>query len=368
MRSPVPLLLLSLGIALSGCSKPADQKSGPRPVPVEAATAVVQTVPLDLATIGAVEAVSSVQLKAKVQGEILQTHFEDGSIVQAGQMLFTIDPRPFQAAVQRSEADLATAKAQAANAEEQLTRYRTLIDRGSASREQFSQYQATAEALKSTQAARQADLDEAKLSLEWSQVKAPITGRIGAALLKPGNIAQANTDVLAVINQIQPIYVTFSLPEGVLADVRRRLQDGRPTVKAADPSTGRALGQGELTFVDNAVDRASGMVAFRATFPNDREDLWPGQFVDVVLHLSEQKDVLVIPATSVMEGQEGSNVYLIRDGKAVLQAVEIERLAGDIAVVAGGLEAGEVVISTGQLRVSPGSPVKVEQPQPPAQP
>ncbi len=331
------------------------------PVPVGVAMAEMRTFPVEIKAIGSVEPMASVQLKSKVQGEILQVHFEDGAPVKTGDLLFSIDPRPFQAALQRAEANLSIAKFVAENASEQALRYTTLINRGVASKEQTSQVLSTAESQKAELAARQADVDEAQLSVEWSQVRSPVSGRAGAALLKAGNIAQPNGDTLVVINQIQPIYVAFSLPENSLADVRERMQSTRPSVSAFDPDSGHLLGTGELTFVDNTVDRTSGMITFKATFPNSDESLWPGQFVDLTVKLAEESG-LVVPSVAVMEGQQGAQVFVVTGDSASLRKVVPGRSVEGFTVIREGLLPGESVITTGQLRVSPGSKVVVKTP------
>lgn len=360
MKSPSPIFLLA-ALALAACG-PADKlpsQSQQPPVPVEVGTVEHRTMPLEVKAIGTVQPMANVQLKSKVAGEILQVHFADGAQVKAGDILFSIDPRSYEAALKRAEANLSMAMSTSTNAAEQLQRYTTLQNRGVASKEQFSQFQSTAETQKSETDARQADLDEAKLSLEWTQVRAPISGRVGIALLKPGNIALANTEVLAVINQMQPIYVAFSLPEDSLRDVRTRMSAGHLTVTTYQPGSGNLLDTGELTFVDNAVDTASGMVSFRATFPNENETLWPGQFVDVTVKLAEEPDALVIPTTAIMEGQDGSQVFVVENGVAKIQKVEIERAAGDLTILKGGLNPGTQVITAGQLRVANGAKVTI---------
>jgi multidrug efflux system membrane fusion protein len=303
-----------------------------------------------------------VQLKSKVQGEILRVLFADGAEVQAGDPLFEIDPRPFAVALKRAQANLATAQSAAANANEQAERYTTLIKRGVASKEQFSQYLSTAESQKTTSEARQADVDEAQLSLDWTQVRAPISGRTGAALLKAGNIVNANTDVLTVINQVKPIYVSFSLQEGALGDVRYWMEKGNPIVSAYEPDSGQLLGTGNLTFIDNKVDRVSGMIGFKASFPNREGTLWPGQFVDVTVKLGEESNALVVPMTAIMEGQEGPQVFVVSDNTAHLRKVQVSRSVGDQSIVKQGLNPGELVVTTGQLRVTPGGKVAISGP------
>lgn len=315
--------------------------------------------PIEMKAIGTVEPIASVQIKSKVQGEILQVHFADGAQVKAGDSLFSIDPRPFEVALQRAKANLAFSQSAANNASEQAARYSSLIKSGVASKEQTAQFLSTAQSLQSELEARQADVAEAGLSIEWSRVVSPLTGRAGAALLKAGNIAQAHTDILTVINQMQPIYVTFSLPENSLADVRRWMEAGRPAVTAYEPDTGRELGAGELNFVDNAVDRASGMITFKASFPNENESLWPGQFVDVQVKLAEQTGAIVIPTTAIMEGQKGSQVFVVEGDTVSLRPIEVDRSTGSLAIIAEGLAVGEKVVTTGQLRLNAGDTVAV---------
>ncbi len=321
--------------------------------------------PIEMQAIGTVEPLASVQLKSKVQGEILRVLFADGAEVQAGQPLFDIDARPFEAALKRAQANLAMAQSTAANASEQAERYTTLINRGVASKEQFSQYLSTAESQKSVLDARQADVDEAQLSFDWAQVRAPISGRAGSALLKAGNIVNANTDVLTIINQVEPIYVAFSLHEGALADVRQWMEMSKPVVSARDPDSDRLLGTGELTFIDNKVDRVSGMIGFKATFPNKDDTLWPGQFVDVTVKLADEPDSLVVPTTAIMEGQQGAQVFVVSNNTADLRKVKIGRSVGNDTIVKEGLSSGEVVITSGQLRVSPGGKVAIVEAQKP---
>lgn len=351
----LPLLII---LGLAACKRPSGERSAaPPPVPVEVFAAKLQTVPIEMQAIGTVEPIASVQLKAKVAGEIMKVNFADGASVKIGDPLFEIDPSSYQAALKRAQANLAIAQFTAANASEQADRYTTLIKRGVASKEQFSQYIATAESQKSELDARRADVDEAQLSLDWTQIRSPVTGRAGAALLKAGNIIQANTDVLAVINQMQPIYVTFPLPEGSLNDVREWMTKNKPQVFVREPDSGELLGTGELAFIDNTVDRTSGMISYKATFLNQDEKLWPGQFVDVTLRLAEEENALVVPSTAIMEGQEGPQVFVVANDKAELRKVRIERTAGDLSLIKEGLKEGETVITTGQLRVTNGAKI-----------
>ena len=366
MKDFFALASLAAILATAACQRVDSRNAaeGP-PIPVEAAAAEVRNMPIEMYAIGAVEPIASVQLKSKVQGEILRVHFADGAVVRQGDPLFDIDARSFDVALKRARANLAMARSTAENASEQAERYTTLINRGVASKEQFSQYLSTAESQKSVLDARQADVDEAQLSLGWAQVRAPIAGRTGSALLKPGNIVNANTDVLTVINQMEPIYVAFSLHEGALTEVRKWMATAKPIVSARDPDNGRLLGTGELTFIDNKVDRVSGMIAFKATFPNQDDSLWPGQFVDVTVKLAEQPNALTVPTTAIMEGQQGSQVFVIAGNTAEIRRVKVGRTVGDKAIVTEGLNPGELVVTGGQLRLSPGAKVNIVEDQKP---
>ncbi|OJV09200.1 MAG: hypothetical protein BGO12_15115 [Verrucomicrobia bacterium 61-8] len=363
MKIRIPILL-ALWAGLAACGKPAGSSTPVNPaIPVEVSAAALRGMPVEMKAIGIVEPIASVQLKSEVTGEILKVHFADGAQVRAGEPLFSIDPRAFQAALDRARANLEIAEATASNATEQAQRYTTLIQRGVASKEQTSQFLSNAKSLKAELAARQADINEAQLSLDWTEITAPISGRAGAALLKPGNIIQANTDTLAVINQMQPIYVTFSLPENTLAEVREWMTRNKPVVSAYDPDNGKLLGTGSLDFIDNAVDRATGMVAFKATFPNENETLWPGQFVDVTLELAIQPEALVVPSTAVMEGQQGSQVFVVMGDTVALRKVKVERTVGNLSIIRKGLEPGERVVTVGQLRLNPGAKVEIKKQQ-----
>ena len=359
MKISPAFALLAVVFTISACQRAPQNASEAPPTPVEVAAVEERTMPIEMQAIGAVEPIASVQLKSKVQGEILRVHFADGAEVQEGDPLFDIDARSFEVALKRAQANLAMARSTAENASEQAERYTTLINRGVASKEQFSQYLSTAESQRSVLDARQADVDEAQLSLGWTQLRAPISGRAGSALLKPGNIVNANTDVLTVINQMEPIYVAFSLHEGALAEVRNWMARSTPTVTARKPDTGALLGTGELTFIDNKVDRVSGMIAFKATFLNEEDNLWPGQFVDVTVKLADELNVLAVPTTAIMEGQQGAQVFVVSESIADIRKVKIGRVVGDMTIVTEGLRPGELVVTSGQFRISPGGKVAI---------
>lgn len=357
MRRALHVLLVA-ALALVGCGKkPATRVSG-QAIPVDMATVEQRDVPIDILAVGSVEPVVSVRLKAKVGGEVQEVLFADGATVAAGDVLMKIDPRTYEAAARRAEANLTIAQAQAKNAEDQLARYSTLSTQGSASAEQFSQFTATAKQQRAQVIAREADAAEAKLSLDWATVRSPISGRAGAALVKAGNIVQAESEVLTVINQLQPIYVTFAVPESSLDDVRRRLAEGEMVAEARDPESGKTLQQGRVVFVDNAVNLESGTIILKATFPNAEESLWPGQFVDVRVALDEAKGALVIPTEAILESQSGPRVFVVKDGVAGLRDIQVIRTYGASSLVGSGLTVGERVVTNGQLRLTDGAKVK----------
>lgn len=359
-----PLSAIAAVFFLCGCPKGSGSKAAvvPPPVPVETAGAALLTIPLEEASLGTVEPLSSVQIKPKVGGEIIGVDFEDGTYVKTGEVLFRIDPSPYDVVLKRAEANLAMAQSSASNALDQAKRYTTLIDKGAASKEQFAQFLSTAAAQKAQLDARQADVDEARLATEWATVRSPIDGRAGAALVKRGNIVQANSEVLAVVNQMKPIYVSFSVPESSLADVRSRMETGTLAVEAIDAESGKSLGSGVLTFIDNTVDRTSAMVNMKAQFPNPGEALWPGRFVDVKLTLGEEKDALTVPSSAVIEGQNGAQVFVVAGDVANLRPVEVGRTYGPLSVIRSGLTAGETVVTSGQLRIAPGGKVAPQAP------
>lgn len=349
----------ALAMVVSGCGRKAAAPPTPPPVPVDTAQVVAQDVPIEILTIGTVEAIASVQLKAKVGGEVQRVEFADGDTVKAGQTLFVIDPRPYEVANQRAEANLTIARAQAQNAADQLARYSTLSTKGAASQEQFSQFRSTAQQQNAEVAARQADLAEAALSLSWATVSSPINGRAGAALVKAGNIVQAESEVLTVINQLQPIYVSLAIPEAQLNEVRRRMAGSPIRVTARDPVTGKELQEGVVAFVDNAVDVQSGMFTSKAAFANADESLWPGQFVDVRVTLGQDAGALVLPSVAILESQSGPRVFVVKDGVVSLREVEVDRTFGSQTVIRKGVAAGDTVVTSGQLRLTDGAKVTV---------
>jgi membrane fusion protein, multidrug efflux system len=330
------------------------------PVPVLTATAVTKSVPLTETAVGTVEAISTVQIRSQVTGRLAKVHFAEGDEVQAGQPLFTVDPQPFQVTLDQAKAALARDTAQADNAQAQLSRLKNLLDRGLIPREQYDTQLATAAALKATTDAGRATVAAAELNLEYTRILAPATGRTGALLAHEGDLVQSGGQApLVVTNQLAPIYVAFSVP-GKLLDSIRRLQRTsqlrvRATLSGAD---GPTTANGRLTFIDNAVDPTTGTIKLKATFENGGNALWPGQFVEATLFLSADPNAIVVPSLAVQAGQQGSYVFVVdKESRVEMRAVSVERTEGDESVIGTGLKAGEVVVTDGHLRLTPGARV-----------
>jgi multidrug efflux system membrane fusion protein len=353
--------LLAAMLVLAGCSGAGTSAARPSDAaPVEAATVAKKSMPLELRAVGNVEARSSVEVRARVAGQILSVHFAEGQHVRKGDLLFRIDPRPYEAVLRQAEAALARDRALQKNAEVEAKRFEGLIRDGIVTQEQHDEAHAQAESMRATVAADEAAVERARLDLGFCSVTAPIAGRAGAILVHPGNLVGPSTDALVVLLQTRPIYVTFSVPERELAAIRARSASGPLEVEALASGT-QAGSRGTLSFVDNTVNTATGTIQLKATFPNDDGALWPGQFVDVLLRLAVENDVLVVPLPAILEGQAGTYVYVVKpDFTAETRPVEVQRSVGQEAIVARGLAEGERVVTDGQLRLAQGTRVEIK--------
>jgi membrane fusion protein, multidrug efflux system len=353
-------LLVIAAMLAGGCS---GKKALPiPPVPVTVARVSVQAEPLSLNAIGAVEPIETVSIKAQVGGVIDRVSFAEGQDVLAGQVLFQIDPRPFQVSLDAALAQLARDMSQAANAETQAKRYADLVKKDYVTQEQSDSVRTQAEMLRSTVRVDQAAVAQARLNLDYATIRAPISGRTGSLLLKRGNVVKANDATLVVINQIDPIRVSFSIPGDQLPQVQKYAARGKLEVHVqATRNGGRSEVKGFLTFLDNAVDPQTGTVTMKAECPNKERSLWPGQFVDTELVLAIEPAVLTVPAAAVVTGQDGPFVFLVGPGKtAVKRAVRISRSLDGVMVIAGGLQAGDTVVTDGQMLLMPGAAVQVK--------
>lgn len=416
--------LLGMVAVGAGCSRKSDTERAnaatpPPAVPVTAAVALQKDVPLTVSAVGNAQAMSTVGVLSQVNGQIMKVHFTEGQEVQQGQLLFTIDPRPFQAALEQAQANLARdqaqlSQAQAAlmqqqsqvqqaeanrgrdqaqfeNARVQEGRYRELLQKELIAREQYDQIRTNAEALGATvradeaaianaraseraaQAAienakamikaEQAAVENARLQLAYTHITAPMAGRTGNLLIHEGNVVKANDagNPMVTINKVRPIYVAFSVPEQYLDEIKRYRAEGALRVEAAVPGQAETA-RGDLAFVNNSVDPTTGTIQLKATFPNADSALWPGQFVNVVLTLTTQRGVVVVPSRAIQTGQSGSYVFVVKPDLTVdLRPVTPGRTVGGDTIVQKGVASGERVVTDGQLRLGPGAKVDVKQ-------
>ena len=330
-------------------------------VPVAVATATRRDVPFRLQGIGNVEPFSSVAVKARVDGQIVEVNFREGQEVRAGSVLFKIDPRPFEAAVRQSEANALRDAAERDQARSQERRYFELLQKNFISKEAYAQIKTKAQTAEAVAQASRAALDNAKLNLEYCTIRSPIDGFTGKIQISRGNLIKANdSNALVVLNQVHPIYVSFALPEQRLGTIRRYMARAPIAVEATAPEAEKLAASGKLIFIDNAVDQTTGTIKLRAIFPNADNALWPGQFVNVTVRLYDQKDVVVIPGQAVQTGPEGQFVFVVkRDMTTEVRKVVVDRTDGEDAVIGKGLEGRERVVVRGQLRIAPGAKVTI---------
>jgi multidrug efflux system membrane fusion protein len=376
MMSIRPSLLLAAaavaaslaGAACSGgeavSSTPPSGRGGGQnpPVPVTATAAEQKSVPFDLQAIGNVIAASTVAVHAQITGELTSVNFKEGDEVKEGQVLFTLDKRPFEAAMQQAEAQLQKDVAQAANAKAQAARYQDLAQRGIATREQVDQMTTQAAALDATVSADRANVQSARVQLDYATIEAPISGRTGLLQVHKGNLVRANdTQPIVSINRITPVYVTFAIPESMLAQFKRYMAAKTIRVEARAPNDPGPPSIGKIDFIDIAVDNTTGTIKVKGTFPNEDRKLTPGQFVNVTVTLTVDANATVVPTTAVQSGQQGTYVYVVKpDNTAELRPVVVARTHGDDSIIGSGVKPGETVVTDGQLRLVPGSRVSIK--------
>lgn len=391
--------VVAVTLTLSGCSstggsaQAAGKGPGGRgrgeggPVPVTVAKVAQKNVPIDIQVIGNVEAYSTITVKAQVSGQLTKAYFQEGDLVKKGARLFSIDQRPYlaqisqieanierdKAVLKQSQANLERDTAQQKYAEDQAIRYKKLFDQGVMSREQADQLRSSADAMAQSLSADRAAIDSAraqinsdaatlenaKVMLSYTDIRSPIDGKTGNLIVKQGNVVQANTTDLIAINEVQPIYVTFSVPEASLSEIKGYMAAGRLPVTATTQDLEQVRETGVLTFIDNNVDNTTGTIKMKGTFGNADRKLWPGQFVHVSLRLTMQQNALVVPNQAVQTGQDGTYVYVVADGKAEFRPVKTGARVDQELVIASGLQPGETVVTEGQLRLAPGSRVQL---------
>ena len=362
MTAPIRVrFALFLAIAVSGlaCAKAA-KTPPPELVPVRVGTVEKKSVPVQIGNVGTVIAYNTVSVRALVNGEILQVHFREGQDVRKGDPLFTIDPRPYEAALAQAEAALARDRAQLENANADAKRYADLVQKDYVTQQQYDSVKANAAAFAATVRADEAAVQKAKLDLGYCSITSPIDGRTGVVMVQVGNVVKANDAALVVINQLVPVYVSVAVPERELSEIRRRQAQGALAVQAEDASTKNLIASGTLTFIDNTVDRATGTITLKATFPNADRALWPGEFVNARITLSTISDAIVAPQGAVQTGQQGTFAYVVKaDDTVEPRPVTVARQLSDGAVIEKGLSAGERVVTDGQLRLRPGAKIEI---------
>jgi multidrug efflux system membrane fusion protein len=359
------------------------------PVPVTAAKAIQKSVPTELRVIGNVESYASITVKAQVAGELVRIHFTEGQEVKKGDLLFEIDRRPYEQALhqaeanlnrdiaqqKQAEANLARDLAQAENARAQAGRYAKLAAEGVVSKEQNDQMrtsassadesahadQAAIESARAAIAADKASVEKTRLDLEYCEIRSPLTGRTGSLQVKQGTLIKSNADTpMVMVNQILPTYVAFSVPEDQLGDLRKAMAKGPLTVEAYIPSDPGNPSRGQLSFLDNTVDSATGAIKLKATFPNTERKLWPGQFVNVVLTVGTVSNLTVVPSEAVQTGQQGQYAFVVKaDNTVENRIVTVGQTIGHESVITKGIAPGETVVTDGQLRLVPGFKVEI---------
>ena len=355
-------LALAAAAALAACNSgetAADKASaGPPPVPVVTAEVERKTVALTVQSIGNEEPIESVAIKSRIDGEIVAVHVRDGEDVKRGQLLFELDGRALAAQLKQLQANEARDRALLSNAQSLERRYGDLLAKKFISEEAYTQAKTSTEAAEAAVAADHAAIENARVQMSYTRIHSPIAGRAGRVMLVGGNTVKANDVPLVLINQLAPVYVTFSMPEQHLPQVRAFNAKRQLAVRARPQGAPELAFDGVLTFIDNAVDPQTGTIKLRATFANQDYQLWPGQFVSVALKLKDQADALVIPPEAVQNGPDGQYVFVVKpDMTAEVRSIAVDRTEGQDTVVAKGLAAGETVITSGQLRITPGGKV-----------
>ena len=356
-----PFLGLAVLLLAPACSGE-KQAPPPPPAPVLAGTVTEKTVPVELKNIGSVEAYATVGIKSRLAGQLVQVNFKEGQDVKEGELLFVIDPRPYEAALKQAEANLAKDRALANKAASDLRRYAELVQKQFVSQQDYDQAKATAESLAAVVHADEVAVQNARLNLSYCYIKAPITGRTGNLLANQGNMIKDNADTpMVVINQLQPIYVSFSLPEQHLPEVRKYMARGKVEVDAVIAADPQNPEKGVLTFINNTVDQATGTFLCKATYENAQKRLWPGLFVNAVVKLTEEPHAMVMPAQALQSSQEGDIVFVIKPDLTVeVRPVKVARRIDGEVIVKEGLKAGERVVTDGQLRLVPGAKVEIK--------
>ena len=358
----IAVVILIVLIWLS-CSRKSSKNTGPEQmVPVVVAAVEQKTVPVELTSFGTVEAYSSIAIKSQVTGILNAVHFTEGQDVNEGDLLLSIDPRPSEADLKVSQANLAKDEVQLKNAEKEVARQKNLLGKGFTSQDEHDNSVTVAESFRAAVGADKAAVENAMLQLEYCSIRSPVTGCIGSLLVNRGNLVKANDISVATIKQIVPVYVSFSVSQQYLPDIQEYMSAGKLDVIVTIPSDKQQKVQGFLSFVDNAVDTGTGTIRLRATFTNETRSLWPGQFVNVNLVLTNEPNAIIVGSAAVQTSQTGQFVYVVKPDQTVeLRPVTVKRTINNQTVLEG-VKPGETVVTDGQLRLAPGVKVQINPP------
>jgi membrane fusion protein, multidrug efflux system len=346
----------------NGDPKPTSARAaGPQAIPVGVATAQREDVPVYLTGLGSILAYNTVSMKSRVDGQLTQVNFKEGQMVKAGQLLALIDPRPYDVALSQAQAQLFRDQASLRDARLNYQRYKDLLQQsGAMSQQQVDTQLATADQLEGAVRADQAQVDNAKLNLVYCHITAPISGRIGIRLVDPGNMVHASdANPMLVITQLQPITALFTLPEDNLPAVARRMAQGSLEVDAYSRDDQTKLATGKLLTIDNTIDQSTGTGRLKAVFQNEESTLWPNQFVNIRLLLETKKNSIVVPSAAIQRGPQGSFIYVVKPDKtADVRPVNVALTQGNLAVIASGVNPGDMVVTDGQDKLQAGSKVE----------
>ncbi len=341
----------------SGGAVAQSQRDGAPRAPVEVATAAKRTVPIRVEALGTVTPIASVAIKPRIDSEIVGVHFRDGAMVRQGDLLFTLDSRAIEAQIKQVQGILDAAKANLEQAERDVARYTELYAKSATTQVTLNNALTQVNIFRASVASNTGQLENLNIQLTYCTIRAPISGRASMAMVKVGNfVRQADLAPLATVNQTAPIYVSFTVPQRSLADVRHALAAETATLEAIVPGTG-ARASGQVTMIENTVDLATGMVTIRATMPNEDEVLWPGTLVSTQLTLRSE-DAVTVPAAALQLSQTGTFVFVVKDDRATVRPVKVERTVDGVSVIESGLAEGEVVVTDGQLLLSNGTRVE----------
>jgi membrane fusion protein, multidrug efflux system len=353
--------ILMLGALAFGCAKEQAAPPSRPPTPVNVGKVSQKTMPVQVTAVGNVESITTVQIRAQVAGVVQEVRFNEGDFVHKGQVLLTIDPRPYQVVLDQAVATLARDKATAVNNRLQADRYLKLLADGVVAPSEVDSYTSAADSSDAVLKSDQAAIESAKLNLEYCTINSPIDGRTGSIMVKAGNLVKVADVPIVVVNQVDPIYVNFTVPQQFWYAVKEDMAHGTLHVKATIPQDPGAPVEGTLTFVDNIVDVTTGTIHLRGTFTNPQNRLWPGLFVSTLLTLSQDPNTTVVPAPAVVTTQAGSYVYVVKPDNTVEQRTVLpSRTVDTDTVIDKGVQAGETVVTDGQVNLVPGAKIEIK--------